>query len=75
MLLISADVDECTDGGHDCSMNAECVNVPGSFQCTCRSGYTGNGVNCNGRWTSSPLDFFKGPNELGELGEVFVKHK
>ncbi|XP_031552875.1 uncharacterized protein LOC116290032 isoform X2 [Actinia tenebrosa] len=40
------DVDECTTGQHDCSGNANCTNTIGSFNCTCKDGYVGNGRNC-----------------------------
>ena len=44
-----ADVDECiAPSANNCSSNADCVNEPGSFECNCRPGYTGDGVNCNG---------------------------
>ena len=41
------DIDECT-GTNNCNVNAECTNNPGSYACTCNSGYTGNGVDCEG---------------------------
>ena len=31
-----------------CDENAECTNTPGSFECTCREDYFGNGINCTG---------------------------
>ncbi|XP_078374668.1 uncharacterized protein LOC144658184 isoform X2 [Oculina patagonica] len=40
------DVKECIEGSHNCSSNAVCVDLPGSFQCNCKVGYTENGVNC-----------------------------
>ena len=44
-----SDVDECSaDDDNNCDANAECSNNPGSFACTCKSGYTGNGVECDG---------------------------
>ncbi|XP_077146336.1 uncharacterized protein LOC143808019 isoform X2 [Ranitomeya variabilis] len=42
----SEDVDECTTGRHWCSPNAFCTNTPGSYNCTCNSGYIGDGVTC-----------------------------
>ena len=45
-----ADVDECsTSGANNCALNADCVNKPGSFECSCRPGYIRDGVDCNGR--------------------------
>ena len=47
MLL---DVDECLPGGtNDCSPNATCANTAGSYQCTCKDGFTGNGQTCTGK--------------------------
>ncbi|KAI8511658.1 complement activation, classical pathway [Branchiostoma belcheri] len=43
------DNDECTDGSHNCSPNATCTNTPGSFTCSCNSGYSGDGVICTPR--------------------------
>ena len=34
---------------HDCSSNANCSNSVGSFQCSCQSGYTGDGRACQGK--------------------------
>ncbi|XP_035677024.1 mucin-5AC-like [Branchiostoma floridae] len=41
------DVDECTDGSHNCAPNT-CVNIPGSFICTCNSNNNGNSITCAG---------------------------
>lgn len=40
------DVDECTRGTHDCDAHASCTNAPGSFECACEPGYTGDGRSC-----------------------------
>ena len=42
------DLDECEDKTHQCDVNANCTNIPGSYNCTYRPGYTGNGSICNG---------------------------
>ena len=47
-LVFPTDIDECTEGTANCGENADCNNTPGSFQCTCREGYTGDGSMCNG---------------------------
>lgn len=51
-LLIStwlvSDIDECTDGSHDCSANGVCQNTDGGFTCQCNDGYTGDGETCAG---------------------------
>ena len=48
MLKPFADVDECSVRSHDCSKNAECLNIEGGYNCQCSIGYTGNGKVCEG---------------------------
>lgn len=42
-----SDVKDCTDP-NPCDGNATCTELPGSFSCQCKSGYTGNGTYCSG---------------------------
>ena len=42
-------VDECALGTDNCDVNADCTDTDDAFYCTCKSGYTGNGVTCTGR--------------------------
>ncbi|XP_071845759.1 uncharacterized protein [Apostichopus japonicus] len=39
-------IDPCADGNHNCTNNAECIFLgqSGHFNCTCRDGWTGDGV-------------------------------
>ena len=46
--LISLDVDECTTNTHKCDANAQCNNTDGSYNCSCRKGFDGDGINCTG---------------------------
>ena len=39
-------VGDCVPPSHDCDVNAVCSNSVGSYDCTCKSGYTGDGRNC-----------------------------
>ena len=39
------DIDECEIPGQ-CHWEADCTNTNGSFECTCLSGFTGDGKNC-----------------------------
>ena len=39
----SVDIDECSTGMNDCNWNADCINIPGSYECQCHAGYTGFG--------------------------------
>ena len=41
-----ADVNECITEQHNCDADEkDCNNTEGSFKCTCKPGYSGNGVN------------------------------
>jgi len=42
------DVDECLTNNGGCDENAICMNTPGSFNCSCKIGYSGDGFNCYG---------------------------
>jgi len=33
---------------HNCDNNANCTNIPGSYTCKCKIGYSGNGFSCEG---------------------------
>lgn len=43
------DVDECAIGTDKCSVNALCSNSEGSYSCTCKLGYFGDGTDCDGK--------------------------
>ena len=43
------DVNECANISlTTCHRNADCSNIPGTYQCSCKIGYTGNGTHCVG---------------------------
>ena len=42
------DIDECGASSPVCDLNANCSNTRGSYICTCRTGYTGDGKTCQG---------------------------
>ena len=44
-----SDNDECMDGTAECHSNATCMNIMGSYTCTCDYGYTGDGFDCNSK--------------------------
>ncbi|XP_078691947.1 uncharacterized protein LOC144922177 [Branchiostoma floridae x Branchiostoma belcheri] len=49
------DVNECTDGTHNCHDEATCANTIGSFTCSCNDGYEGDGVSCDECPPAPPL--------------------
>ena len=49
VFLYHADVNECEAGTADCHDNADCANTKGSYNCSCKTGFTGNGTNCTGK--------------------------
>ena len=42
------DINECDDSA-SCHSDARCENTIGSFNCTCKEGFTGNGMECQGK--------------------------
>lgn len=43
------DIDECSIGNGGCHGDANCQNTVGSFNCICKTGYNGDGLNCIGK--------------------------
>ena len=46
--LCGDDINECSIDNGGCDTNAICTNTVGSYNCSCKSGYSGNGLNCTG---------------------------
>lgn len=42
------DINECERDPTACDENALCNNTDGSYNCTCKDGFLGNGINCTG---------------------------
>ena len=42
----SIDIDECSENNGGCDTHATCTNTPGSYECKCKPGYYGNGIEC-----------------------------
>ena len=61
-FMFYTDVDECSDGTDNCHTEASCTNNDGGFDCTCNSGYSGNGVTCSGKFI------------LIDVTHVFTRH-
>ena len=43
-------MDECKYNISNCDVNANCTNTYGSYKCTCKVGYTGDGHSCSGNF-------------------------
>ena len=59
---LKLDENECELNTDNCSTDAICINIPGSFNCTCNTGYSGNGTSCEGKisvWTFDCSFFFQ----------------
>ena len=41
------DIDECSEGFDMCDSNATCTNTEGNYNCSCDTGYHGDGFTCN----------------------------
>jgi len=48
LIFIMPDFDECSLEPSPCDENADCTNTDGSYICTCKQGFTGNGSICEG---------------------------
>ena len=44
--LFFVDHDECLSANGGCHINATCTNSFGGRTCTCKSGFSGNGISC-----------------------------
>ena len=43
----SLDLNECSSNSDDCHVNATCHNTVGSYTCSCKPGYKGDGRTCS----------------------------
>ena len=55
--IACTDDDECKDGTHMCSANATCINTDGGYNCSCNSGYKGDGFNCSSKHLTNIVGF------------------
>ena len=65
LYIISAEINECLEGIHNCSENARCEKVVGGYTCDCHAGFEGNGNICTGIYNM---------NEGIDLDSMLVKN-
>ena len=44
--ICKLDIDECFEALDVCSSNAACINIDGGYNCSCDTGYNGDGFLC-----------------------------
>ena len=44
--MFPSDIDECTKSNGGCHANATCTNLVGRFNCSCHTGFEGDGASC-----------------------------
>lgn len=49
IFAVTAAEDVCLMGTNNCHINALCTNTDGGFNCSCMTGYDGNGITCAGK--------------------------
>ena len=48
IVLFFIDIDECSASIPVCDVNGKCRNTRGSYVCSCKAGFTGDGITCAG---------------------------
>ena len=46
MILLKSDINECSADSSPCDENADCTNTEGSYICSCKQGFDGDGSTC-----------------------------
>ena len=56
-VFVIADIDECIEGTAECDTDANCTNTIGGYNCSCNSGYEGDGFegNCSSEFIQVKL--------------------
>ena len=55
-IVNHSDINECEK--NVCYVNATCINTLGSYNCSCREGFTGNGISCEGMFLIMYISHF-----------------
>ena len=46
IIFATSDINECELDVDQCATNATCSNTEGSYECSCNTGFTGDGISC-----------------------------
>ena len=53
-----SDFNECSRNPNPCSINADCTNTEGSYECECHVGFLGDGWTCKSKCVFIDIIFF-----------------
>ena len=53
LLLPIVDINECNGAADNCDDNADCTNTDGSYRCSCKPGFSGDGISCEGMFVNT----------------------
>ena len=67
-----SDINVFEGGTHNCSSNAVCNNTKGSYNCTCKLGYEGDGNHCAGDGYNCTGIFFRNVVILHDTESIAV---
>ena len=73
-LYPDLDIDECSAGTDMCASNATCTNTEGGYNCSCDSGYHGDGFTCNSKYVTYTLQLELAINLLQILMSVVMEN-
>ena len=61
LIYLNVDIDEClANEQYPCHAKANCVNLIGSYFCTCFVGYNGDGKDCKGKALTHKVYIYSG---------------